>query len=106
MERTGRAFFVKRPRKLKDLQRPHLVNWERPYHIVATAELRRIDYENFVTDMLADRQFIVDGGKHCKAGEIWDCLLVQQRGHTDGILVLPEQDCFVSWAAYIPEMNV
>ena len=35
------------------------------------------------------------------AGDVWDCLLVQQRGSTDGVLVLPEQGCFVSWAAHV-----
>ena len=33
--------------------------------------------------------------------DIWNCLLVQQRGRTDGVLVLPEQGCFVSWAGYV-----
>ena len=69
-------------------------------------ELQGIDYENFITDMLADRQFIEDHGQDCKAGDVWDCLLVQQRGRTDGVLVLPEQDCFVSWAAYVAEVNI
>ena len=55
--------------------------------------------------MLADRKFIEDYGKRCKPGDIWDCLLVQQRGGTDGVLVLPEQGCFVSWAAYVSEVR-
>lgn len=104
MQIDGRAYFVERPRRLDDLQIPHLIDRERPYRIVATVELRKIDYENFVTDMLADRQFIEDNGTDCKAGEVWECLLVQQRGRKDGVLVLPEQECFVSWAAYMPEL--
>ena len=55
--------------------------------------------------MLADRKFIEDYGKRCKAGDVWDCLLVQQRGHTDGVLVMPEQGCFVLWAAYVSGVN-
>lgn len=106
MDIHGYAYFVERPRRLEDLQCPHLIDRERPYHIVATVELRKIDYENFVTDMLADRQFIEDHGQDCKAGDVWDCLLVQQRGRTDGVLVLPEQECFVSWAAYVAEVNI
>ncbi|MBQ8935727.1 MAG: hypothetical protein IJ049_04950 [Oscillospiraceae bacterium] len=89
---------------MDDLQIPHLIDRERPYRIAAKVELRKIDYENFVTDMLADRQFIEDNGTGCKVGEVWDCLLIQQRGRTDGVLVLPEQGCFVSWAAYMPEL--
>ncbi len=88
------------------MQIPHLLNRERPYRIAAKVELRGIDFENFVTDMLADRQFIEDHGQDCKVGDVWDCLLVQQRGRKDGVLVLPEQSCFVSWAAYVPEVNI
>ncbi|MBQ9330951.1 MAG: hypothetical protein IJ221_08270 [Oscillibacter sp.] len=106
MQIDGRAYFVERPRRLEDLQIPHLIDRERPYRIVATVELRKIDYENFITDMLADRQFIEDQGQDCKAGDVWDCLLVRQRNRTGGVLVLPEQDCFVSWAAYVPEADI
>ena len=31
--------------------------------------------------------------------------LVQQRGRADGVLVMPEQGCFVSWAAYVSGVN-
>ena len=102
MEFRGYAYFVERPRSLEDLLCPHLVERERPYSIVTAVQLPKIDYENFVADMLADRKFIEDYGKRCKAGDIWNCLLVQQRGRTDGVLVMPEQGCFVSWAAYVP----
>lgn len=102
MDIHGYAYFVERPRRLEDLQCPHLIDKERPYHTVTAVQLPKIDYENFITDMLADRQFIEDYGKRCKAGDVWECLLVQQRGRSDGVLVLPEQGCFVSWAAYYP----
>jgi len=92
----GYAFFVERPSRLEDLRRPHLVSQERPFRIVATVQLPWIDYENFITDMLVDRQFIEDYGADCKTGDVWGCLLVQANGHSDGILVLPEQECFVS----------
>ena len=105
MDIHGYAYFVERPRRLEDLLRPHLIERERPYSIVTSVQLPKIDYENFVTDMLADRKFIEDYGKRCKAGDVWECLLVQQRGHTDGVLVLPEQGCFVSWAAYVSGVN-
>ena len=68
MDMRGYAYFVERPRRLKDLQRPHLVERERPYSIVTAVQLPEIDYENFITDMLADRKFIEDYGKRCKAG--------------------------------------
>ena len=67
---------------------------------VKTIKLSTIDYENFITDMLADRQFIEDNAELCGKGEVWRCLLVQKRGRRDGILVLPEGGCFVGYAAY------
>ena len=50
MDLHGYAYFVERPRRLEDLQRPHLIERERPYSIVTAVQLPQIDYENFVTD--------------------------------------------------------
>ena len=100
MEAAGNAYFVKSPRRLEDLQALHLVKKERLFEIVKTVKLTKIDYENFVTDMLADRQFIEDHAALCSKGTVWRCILVQQRDHTDGVLVMPEDGCFVGWAAY------
>ena len=98
METTGYAYFVKRPRRIDDLLVPHLIEKERPYRIVTEIQLPAIDYENFITDMLADRQFIEDHGRRCKKGEVWDCLLVRRNGQPNGVLVMPEDGCFVGWA--------
>lgn len=62
--------------------------------------------ENFITDILDDWQFIEDYGKRCKTRDVWVCLLVQQHGRKDGVRVLPEQACFISWAADLPEPEV
>ena len=78
---------------------PHLLAHERKYRIVKTIELGKLDYENFVTDMLADRQFIEDNAGLCSRGGVWQCLLIRQRGCSDGILVMPEGGCYVGWAA-------
>ncbi len=77
-----------------------IVEKEHPYRIVTEIQLPAIDYENFITDMLADRQFLSDHGRRCKKGEVWDCLLVRRRGQPDGVLVMPKAECFVGWAAY------
>ena len=103
MEYTGSAYFVERPRRLEDLMVPYLVEKERLYQIVSEIQLPAIDYENFVTDMLADRQFIEDHGRRCKQGEVWSCLLVRRKGKADGVLVMPEDGDFVGWAAYYLE---
>jgi hypothetical protein len=100
METRDFAYFVERPRVIEDLIQPHLFEQEREYQIVKTIELGKMDYENFITDMLADRQFIEDNAGLCSQGEVWQCLLTRQRGCSDGILVMPENGCFVGWAAY------
>ena len=95
-----KAFFVERPRTIGDLMQPHLYKHEREYQIVKTIELGKMDYENFITDMIADRLFIEENAALCAQGGVWRCLLVQQRGRTDGVLVVPVDGCYVGWAAY------
>ena len=100
MQNSGYAYFVESPRVIEDLMVPHPFERELRYEIVKNVMLARIDYENFVTDMIADRQFIEDNAALCSQGEVWRCLLVQQRGRTDGVLVMPADVCYVGWAAY------
>ena len=105
MQQTGYAYFVKRPRVMEDLKKPHLLGRKNPFMTVKTIKLSAIDYENFITDLLADRQFIEDSADLCEKGEVWRCLLVQKRGCQDGVLVLPEEGCFVGYAAYLASAN-
>ena len=100
MDRTGFAYFVESPRIIEDLLAPHPIEQEIQYEIVKTVKLAKIDYENFITDMIADRQFIEENAALCAQGGVWRCLLVQQRGRTDGVLVVPDDGCYVGWAAY------
>lgn len=100
MEKTGSAYFVEGPRIIEDLLAPHPIEQETQYEIVKTVKLAKIDYENFITDMIADRQFIEENAALCAQGGVWRCLLVQQRGRTDGVLVVPDDGCYVGWAAY------
>jgi len=98
-----KAYFMRTPRTARDLFCPHLAEREREFEIVKDVGLEPIDYENFVTDMLADRQFIEDAAVLCGEGEIMKCLFVHRRGRPDGILIVPESDAYVKWAAYIKE---
>ena len=103
MEKTGYAYFVESPRIVEDLMAPHPIEREQRYEIVKAVKLTKIDYENFITDMVADRQFIEDHANLCSKDDPWRCILVQQRGQTDGVLVMPEDSCYVGWAAYYSE---
>ena len=100
MEKTGYAYFVESPRIVEDLMAPHPIEREQRYEIVKAVKLTKIDYENFITDMIADRQFIEENAALCAQGGVLRCLLVQQRGRTDGVLVVPDDGCYVGWAAY------
>ncbi len=98
-----KAYFVKHPRVIEDLLKPHPVDAELPYEVVCRVTLVAIDYENFVTDMRTDRQFIEDSAGLCADGEIMKCMLVGRRGRAGGILVVPEDKAFVKFAAYSAE---
>ena len=87
MEKFGTAYFVDFPRVLSDLIQPHLIETERPYEIVATVTLGKMDYDNFCADMEADRQFIEDYSELCGTGrglEMPLCLPARKTGrHPD-----------------------
>ena len=99
---TLTAFFVKRPRRIDDLQGLHLTSQERPYEVVKRITLGKMDYENFTTDLLADRAFLDGLDTLCSTGTVWRCIFVRQRGQKDGVLIVPSNG-FVEWAAYVAE---
>ncbi len=88
---TGFAYFVRRPRTIDDLYRPHLIESERLFEVVKVVTLANIDFENFVTDMLVDRQFLEDYSSLCsRSGPVIRCLLVRSRRKDTGVLVVPD----------------
>lgn len=103
MKKTSYTYFVEGPRTIEDLMVPHPYEQERTYEIVKKITLAGIDYENFITDMIADRQFIEDYAALCSQGETWRCILVQRRGHKGGVLVVPVDSCHVGWAAALSD---
>ena len=107
MEKQGKAYFVYRPRTIEDLKKPHLIEKEQPYVVTAEVVLEPIDYNNFITDMLADRQFIEDYDGARSEGQPLQCLLVRCMDARDGILVSPDpvERHFVRLAAYVTIEN-
>lgn len=94
------AYFITRPRIIEDLYAIHRADQEEPFEIVKEVTLSKIDYENFVTDMLADRAFL--DGFDVEGVSPKQCVLVRQRGKDAGaVLVVPTKDGHVSAAAYI-----
>ena len=68
-----KSFFIFRPRTAADLSFDNPAGKWKKYRIVKTVCLRRIDFENFEADLLADRQFIEDYAALCT--QTGDCLL-------------------------------
>lgn len=95
-----RAWFVFEPRRTEDLAFGHCEGKWMDYEVVKTVCLSKIDYENFSTDLLADRQFIEDNIALCQ--NPGDCLLVTDRKHTEEILVMPWHERHVRYAALRP----
>ena len=63
-------------------------------------ELPLIDYENFITDMTVDRQYLEDNAHLCSKGDVYKCLLIRRENKLDGVLVIPLDKAWVGWAAY------
>lgn len=97
MEQT--AYFIRRPRRAEEL-RAEENGLRRPYQIVKTLRLGGMDYENFVTDLLADRAFL-EGIPGCgEDGPLVRCLCVTSRGR-DSVLVLPDGTGYVALATLL-----
>ena len=99
-----RAYFFFEPRRIDDLTQSNPKgNWLE-YRIVKTICLSRIEFENFSTDLLADRQFIEDNIGFCQ--EKGDCLLVTDRQRSSELLIIPWRGCFVKYAAILPIIHI
>ncbi len=95
MEQT--AYFLRRPRRIEEL-RDFGIGMLRPYRIVSTVCLGGMDYENFVTDLLADRAFLEDVPGCGEDGKVLCCLRVSCPGRED-ILIVPDGTGHVALAA-------
>ena len=98
----GRAWFVRRPGILAELRAVHPLDGEKAYRVAAEVTLGDMEFQNFITDLYADRGFIEENAHLCHPGEeTWSCLLVRCPGEETGVLVMPEEGRFVGWAAVI-----
>lgn len=52
---------------------------------------------------LVSRDYLEDPERLSARGPIWACFLVRRRGSKAGVLVMPDRDGFIEWAAYLPE---
>ncbi|MBQ6431293.1 MAG: hypothetical protein IJJ99_05400 [Oscillospiraceae bacterium] len=92
-----KAYFVLRPRRIDEMQTAAEGEW-RAYQVVSTIRLRRIDYDNFAADLLADRAFLDNDSGCADDGRILRCMRVTCRDRNT-ILVLPDGNGHVAMAA-------
>lgn len=97
------ALFLSAISTIDDLINPRKTKERKPYVIEETITLKSIDYQNFITDLYADRDFFDGKESLCRIDSdgVWHCLLVQQKGKKDGILVMCEEDEDVKKMAYL-----
>ena len=101
---TNQAFFFNRPRVLTDLLVPHTIEDEKAFLIARRIDLRPIDYENFVSDLRVERDYIENYAKLCtQQNNIFQCLLISECGNSDGILVVPDENGTVRSAAFFED---
>ena len=94
-----KANFISRPRRVKDLLQREGGAW-RPYRITAQVRLKAIDYENFATDLLADRAFLEEASGCGEEGGLIRCLCVTCRCRAS-LLVLPDGTGHIALAALL-----
>ncbi len=104
MKPTKQAYFINKPRILTDLISPHFTSDERAFEIAKRIDLRPIDYENFVTDLRVEREYI-ENSAHIseKQSDVFNCLFISKSGNNDGVLVVPDKNGFVESAAFFEE---
>ena len=90
------AVFVRRPRTGENIKTG--IGMVLDYEIIKTIRLNPTDYENFVTDMLADRVFLEESADAYAERPPVKCLLVCGKDRSAGILVLP-RGAYVELAA-------
>lgn len=89
------AFFVEHPRKIDELIKPHDIRDEKQFEVVKLIVLSHMDYENFVTDMLVQRDYLEKNAALCEGGEYVRCMLVTVSSCEIGVLVVPDYRGFV-----------
>jgi hypothetical protein len=102
-----RALFTKLPRVFGEIANLTAVKNLKPIKIEKTIALSGDDYDNFITDMTVERQFLKNNSYLCRIDDegIWHCLLVVRQGHHQGILVMANEVGFLDYAALFWEKN-
>lgn len=93
------AYFIKKPHRIEELQAAE-DGTRCPYRIVSVVCLGVMEFENFATDLLADRAFLENVHGCGKEGDLICCLCVTCRNRK-AILVLPDGMGHIAMAALL-----
>ena len=97
---AGSAFFLFSPRNADEFNQPFPLDHIQPYRIIGHIKLSGMDYENFVTDMVVEREYLEPFEELCHTGAVYECVLVCRQGNNrTGILVIPDSGGFIKCAA-------
>ena len=97
------AVFIWGPRTEEEMKTTSAMGALLEYEIVKTVRLGWMEYENFATDMLVDREFLEEAAEITRTspGQPARCVLVRKRFSKKGILVIP-RGAYVRLAALYP----
>ena len=79
------AHFTEKPKTYFDLSKPHLIEEENTYIVKVRVCLRPIEYKNFLTDMLVNREYIERASVYCNSqNDRLECVLISKIGSKEG----------------------
>lgn len=99
--KTGSAIFTEQPRRIEDLKSEDRLRAVRKYSVVKIVDLSLIDFENFITDMMVERDYLEEFAPLCDTPE--KCILIKSSAAEESILVVPTSDGYVKMAALLED---
>ncbi len=101
MSNKGTARFTHLPLRVQDLDRASADTADHSFEIVKRIALDTLEYIRFTLNMSVRRGYIdaYEGGN--PSGGPFQCILLYPVGfENEGILVVPDEDCTVAYAAH------
>ncbi len=94
------ANFIKNPSTINDLLHICLTKQLKKYSISKSIEIPQIDYDNFITDLCVDREYIEKNKSLCYIKNLtYHCLYIHPTNSNVGILVMCDNKNYPKFAA-------
>ncbi len=96
------ANFIKHPFSIADLRTPCLTKKLKRYKIVKKIAISNIDYDNFISDLCVERDFIKKNKLCCFIHDnVYHCIYVHKKNSEKGILIMPDGADSPTWVALV-----